>query len=788
MTKNIFRRILSIASALAIVFTAYPPVIFADDGGLCPHHPEHTAECGYVEGESPCNFVCEICNPPEVSDSPEPSDEPMPEVTTSPEEQPPVTTAPEPEPVETVTTETMPEESETMPTEPEVQLMALEAEPHNHVEDGIVWTAWERADSLPDSAGNWYLTQPVTLTSGWSVSGDVKLCLNGQAVNCGENQVKVENGASLTVYDCQNGSGITGGGNNTVMVEYGGSFTLKSGNIVNDGASGIAINANGYNGYDGANMTHVTINDGTVESLSQGIVAAESTVTVTDGVIKGGSNFEQAYGIFSYGGLLNISGGTITSNDTYAVSTTSSTFNLSGKPTIKGAKGDIYVYNHININNPLSGGPFSVEKGSTGEFATGTYAAQSVNCFKSADPTKYMVQVTAAGNALEIVERPEHKHDDDPSTVFQPWVRGDSLPTTEGNYYLTEDVTLTGEWEPRCDVKLCLNGYDIICGDNQIKIGYNGSLSVYDCVGEGEISRNNGTTIYASNGSFALYGGKIISYGANGYALNIGISAAIYGGELTSQDYDAIFVMNDSYLTVSGGIISGKRYAIDITSCTYGEFTLSGNPKLEGQTADIYTDYTGTMTISGLDTSEVYTVWYRSSSGTLATVDSGNAKDYVKNFTSVDDRYDVVSEEDSLKLVEKHKHDDITFDRWYDAANLPVAAGNYCLETDVTLNDWRANWNVPGDVKLCLNGHNIKFANMNYAEVRNGSSLTIYDCKSGGEITGNSECTINVDGGEFTLESGKISFTGSSGYGISVKEGGSVTINGGRRRSERRSN
>ena len=162
MIRNIFRRILSVASALAIVFTAYPPVIFADNGGLCPHHTEHTAECGYVEGVSPCNFVCEICNPPEVSDSTEPSDSPAPEVTTSPEEQPPVTTASEPD---------------SSPAEPEVQLMALEAEPHNHIEDGIEWTAWAETDSLPDSAGSYYLTTDVTLSNTWKVSGNVNLCL-----------------------------------------------------------------------------------------------------------------------------------------------------------------------------------------------------------------------------------------------------------------------------------------------------------------------------------------------------------------------------------------------------------------------------------------------------------------------------------------------------------------------------------------------------------------------------------------------------------------------------------
>ena len=32
-----------------------------DENNLCEHHPEHTAECGYVEGESECTYSCEEC-------------------------------------------------------------------------------------------------------------------------------------------------------------------------------------------------------------------------------------------------------------------------------------------------------------------------------------------------------------------------------------------------------------------------------------------------------------------------------------------------------------------------------------------------------------------------------------------------------------------------------------------------------------------------------------------------------------------------------------------------------
>ena len=36
---------------------------------LCEHHPAHTAECGYVKGESPCTYVCQECaEKVEVSD------------------------------------------------------------------------------------------------------------------------------------------------------------------------------------------------------------------------------------------------------------------------------------------------------------------------------------------------------------------------------------------------------------------------------------------------------------------------------------------------------------------------------------------------------------------------------------------------------------------------------------------------------------------------------------------------------------------------------------------------
>ena len=413
MIRNIFGRILSVASALAIVFTAYPPVIFADDGGLCPHHPEHTAECGYVEGASPCNFVCEICNPPEVSDSTEPSDAPEPEVTTSPEEQPTVTTAPEPEPAETVTTETMPEESETMPTEPlpepNFSPFALNDE---HVEhDNITdWQAWDDIYNLPKESGNYYLTTNIytydTTEFFWTISDGkvINLCLNGNELKVYDAYPVMISG-NLTVYDCGNGKIIQNGTGAPINVESTGStFTLQSGLIESDG-NGISTDSN----------STVTINGGKISAQQSAIYARSGTIIVNGGVLTGTN-----YGIeFSprNSELTNI-------------------ISLSGDPTIEGGLADIYLHDgaKITVDSQLTATDISIKMETPGVFATGAGAAASVDCFTSADP-KYAVRATSDGQ-LELVE--VHRHAD--GKEFTAWTKNNELPTEPGDYYLTQKM------------------------------------------------------------------------------------------------------------------------------------------------------------------------------------------------------------------------------------------------------------------------------------------------------------------------------------------------------------
>lgn len=57
------KRLFSILTALALCLSLLPTAaLAAESDGLCEHHTEHTAECGYVEGETPCGFVCDLCS------------------------------------------------------------------------------------------------------------------------------------------------------------------------------------------------------------------------------------------------------------------------------------------------------------------------------------------------------------------------------------------------------------------------------------------------------------------------------------------------------------------------------------------------------------------------------------------------------------------------------------------------------------------------------------------------------------------------------------------------------
>ena len=148
-------------------------------------------------------------------------------------------------------------------------------------------------------------------------------------------------------------------------------------------------------------------------------------------------------------------------------------------------------------------------------------------------------------------------------------------------------------------------------------------------------------------------------------------------------------------------------------------------------------------------------------------------------------------------------HTSVGFKEWNTNNAMPTEAGNYYLNTDVTLS---SEWEVNADIGLCLNGHTIKItANSGTVIcVEDGNTLNLCDCNipiSCGAITGgsgtsghnqsdfskadyngngvyvSSNGTFNMYGGKITGNTANYQGGGVQNYGNFTMYGGSITDN-----------
>ena len=191
--------------------------------------------------------------------------------------------------------------------------------------------------------------------------------------------------------------------------------------------------------------------------------------------------------------------------------------------------------------------------------------------------------------------------------TFEAWDESDSLPSTAGDYYLTQNVNLSEPWNtPTGITNLCLNGFGIIQTgySNVINVGSGATFNLYECTttehffdlddtykyainindtfGEERIgftggyitggNQSEGSGICVDNGTFNMYGGNIIgNHGdiwGNGGGVLIGSSSdeyenAIgsftqYGGSISYNYNNAgagVYVFYKNTFTLNGGII-----------------------------------------------------------------------------------------------------------------------------------------------------------------------------------------------------------------------------------------
>nr|WP_325195727.1 leucine-rich repeat protein [uncultured Oscillibacter sp.] len=169
----------------------------------------------------------------------------------------------------------------------------------SHGHSAVTWYAWDGTSSIGNNY--YYLTQDVTRTGDYTITGNVRICLNGHTLGTAGDAPGfiIEPGGSLTITDCQ-GTGCVRSAQTGIEME-GGSFTLWNGTIEGDYA--------GVDAYDGT----VNIQGGTVRSAGSGIcLQTDSKLTISGGSVTGTGNNS---GIYAYDSScpITISGGSVSS-------------------------------------------------------------------------------------------------------------------------------------------------------------------------------------------------------------------------------------------------------------------------------------------------------------------------------------------------------------------------------------------------------------------------------------------------------------------------------------------
>ncbi|MCM1489057.1 MAG: hypothetical protein NC203_11905, partial [Firmicutes bacterium] len=218
--------------------------------------------------------------------------------------------------------------------------------------------------------------------------------------------------------------------------------------------------------------------------------------------------------------------------------------------------------------------------------------------------------IAAAAVVFDMPKKVAAKGTDNCDGTHSGWSETAALPTTNGNYILTQDISTEYGVDITGKVNLCLNGHSVsTSGLSAVYIKPGAELNLYDC-GTGKIvgiSVDSGGTLNMyggivadctihsgvfNNGTFNMYGGKITNNKAHldgGGVTNQGVFN-MYGGEISNNkanDGGGVFIAEtaDSAFTMYGGKIinntangvGGGIYIGQDKSITLSGGEISGN-------------------------------------------------------------------------------------------------------------------------------------------------------------------------------------------------------------------
>ncbi len=433
---------------------------------------------------------------------------------------------------------------------------------HSHA-DGTEFTAWTETASLPTKAGNYVLTDDVTMEADWSVKEDVSLCLNGHTIDMGENKIAFS-GDALKIYNCSETTGnITGTGEGELIDIVSYDLYLYDNVKVSGKEYGIWT-SNGTVYLDGAPIV-----EGTTASIYIG--------GFMDSKIDAENYTGESFSIYMSDGVADMfisKGRAVVTN---CDNTKAGKFTFANEGYIlKASEGSLILA--VKPHDHADGTSFDKKWTATGgSVSSGLY-------FLSGDITATGSIKISAGEEVTLC------------------LNGHTLDM--GSYYIENNGTLT-----ICD-----------CQSEQGKITSSGTYTIYNkyftpkTTGsdlavlniEGGIIESTGASSSAVNndgGTVNVTGGSVTSSGARGIDNNG--EAYISGGEVSGKV--GIYNNAEKTLEISGtaNITGTTTYGID----NKGIFTMTGGTVTSSGNYGIYND--GAASISGGEvegTSGIYNV------------------------------------------------------------------------------------------------------------------------------------------------------------------------------------
>ena len=407
-----------------------------------------------------------------------------------------------------------------------------------------------------------------------------------------------------------------------------GTFNLYGGEISDNEAE----YGGGVYVYDGTfTMSGGKITGNTATSLGGGVRVdsnPSSTFNMSGGEISGNNKAISGGGVSVDQGTFNMSGGKITGNTATkyggGVHNLYGTLTISGKAVITGntknsTANNVYLFNnkYITIGGTLDDGASIGVTTEKTPAAGGSLIVIGKNLTDkdaekfTSDLSGYAVSVNKNKDGLVLVKAHTHflcgggecngvgGHTCQ-AVTFTAWTDSKKLPETKGNYYLTDNVTLSNTWTPADGTVLCLNGHSIKADNNiaitAIIVNDNRTFTLCDCKGDrdayGQITHAEGKTgsgVYmtGANSKFNMYGGSITNNTADN-----GGGVYMAGGQFTMNGGE---ISGNTTTTGNGGgvYVGGGTFTMNY-SASVKDNTASGNKMDQGNGGGVYV-YSGTF-------------------------------------------------------------------------------------------------------------------------------------------------------------------------------------------------